>query len=291
MDENGSELPRTYEQALKHAETLAEKGNHWAIAFLKCGHKTKTGERPHKLLDTPWCNGAVWSINSMPGFPGEISHFKLQWNEKIIDSLYGPNAKGNLDGEYVDSSEGYATAVMDYDREHFAVAQTPLTFDTSDKAPGIHKGLISFEYIRKLEQDVRKMGKLMMANSTPGQYCGCTLLDVMARSGTGTVAEMESADDHAMLYRRILRDQTLQHPQNTNFDEFSTMLRTLHETMPLCILSSYLALTHQPITTSEILPPTIVIDPSSKSTSRSASWRAGQAGADNPCKTSKPEEI
>lgn len=218
------ELPRTYEQALKHAETLAEKGNHWAIAFLKCGHKTKTGERPHKLLDTPWCNGAVWSINSMPGFPGEISHFKLQWNEKIIDSLYGPNAKGNLDGEYVDSSEGYATAVMDYDREHFAVAQTPLTFDTSDKAPGIHKGLISFEYIRKLEQDVRKMGKLMMANSTPGQYWWLApLLDVMGTEWNwNRGGKWSPPDDHAMLYRRILCGPKLYSIlQNTNFDEFS----------------------------------------------------------------------
>ena len=38
---------------------------------------------PARLLDTPWCNGAVWSMNSMPGIAGEVTDFKNKWNPAI----------------------------------------------------------------------------------------------------------------------------------------------------------------------------------------------------------------
>ena len=43
------------------------------------------------------------------------------------------SARGDLDGEYIDSSEGYVTDELDFRRDHFAAAETPLVFspDTS----------------------------------------------------------------------------------------------------------------------------------------------------------------
>ena len=56
----------------------------------------------------------------MPGVAGEITDFKSKWNPKIKDRFYGPDRKGDLDGEYIDSSEGYVTDELDFRRDHFA---------------------------------------------------------------------------------------------------------------------------------------------------------------------------
>ena len=76
-------------------------------------------------IDMTWCDGAVWSINSMPGVRGDVTDFKNKWNKELRDALYGPQRKGDLDGEYVDSSEGYVTDELDFRREHFAACETP----------------------------------------------------------------------------------------------------------------------------------------------------------------------
>ena len=57
------------------------------------------------MLDTPWCDGVVWSMNDAPGLvalvkegklrnpdlPGlePIAGFDVKWNAKIADGLYG----------------------------------------------------------------------------------------------------------------------------------------------------------------------------------------------------------
>jgi len=76
-----------------------------------------------------------------------------------------------LDGEYIDSSEGYVTDELDFRRDHFACADTPLTFSLDSRRPAIFRGLIVFEYIRAIAEDVHAMNKLMMANSTPHNLC------------------------------------------------------------------------------------------------------------------------
>ena len=46
----------------------------------------------------------------------------------IAEKLYGPKRNGDLDGEYVDSSEGYVTDELDFRREHLGYATTTLVF-------------------------------------------------------------------------------------------------------------------------------------------------------------------
>ena len=79
--------PRTHEAAIAEARRLADKGNREAKALFTSGYENEAGEIPAQLLDTPWCNGAVWSMNSMPGIRGEVTDFKNKWNPRIRDQL------------------------------------------------------------------------------------------------------------------------------------------------------------------------------------------------------------
>lgn len=221
------EMPRTMEAALAEAKRLADKGDKHAQALLTCGYYDERGQFPARLLDTPWCNGAVWSINSMPGVKGDVTDFKNKWGQEVRDGLYGPNRKGDLDGEYVDSSEGYVTDELNFRRDHFATAQTPLTFAPDSFRPAIFRGLITYEYVRALEKDVHGMGKLMMANSTPSRLCWLApWLDVL---GTETNWNHKNTwrpmSDAEMLYRRAMcGPKPYCFLMNTAFEDFSNAL-------------------------------------------------------------------
>lgn len=219
------EMPRTPEAALAYARQLAdEKRDRQALAFLTSGFHDETGQFPARLLDTPWCDGAVWSINSMPGIEGEITDFKNQWNEDLRNSLYGPQRKADLDGEYIDSSEGYVTNELDFRRDHFAASETPLTFSLDSHQPAIFRGLIVFEYARALANDVHAMDKFMMANSTPARLCWLAgQLDVMGNETdwhqSGNWRPMSDAD---LLFRRAMcKGKPFCFLMNTRFEEFS----------------------------------------------------------------------
>ena len=219
------EMPRTLESALAEARRLAdEKSDPRARALFTSGYHDQKGQFPARLQDTPWCNGAVWSINSMPRIKGDVTDFKNKWNPEYRERFYGPKAKGDLDGEYIDSSEGYVTDELDFRRDHFACTETPLTFSLDSRKPAIFRGLISFEYIRAIAGDVHAMNKLMMANSTPHNLCWLVpQLDVIGTETDwnpgGTWRPMSDSD---MLYKRSLcKGKPYCFLMNTRFEEFS----------------------------------------------------------------------
>jgi hypothetical protein len=179
------------------------------------------------MLDTPWSNGAVWSMNSMPGIAGDTTDFKNKWNPAIREKLYGPKRAGDLDGEYIDSSEGYVTDELDFRREHFAAARTPLTFSPDEYRPAIFRGLVAFEYVRGIADDVHEMGKLMMANGAPTHLPWlCPLLEVM---GTETDwnpgGKWQPMSDAELLYRRAMcKGKPYCFLMNTRFEQFPPAL-------------------------------------------------------------------
>ena len=121
------------------------------------------------LMDRPWCNnGAVWSINSMPGIPDEYSDFNWKWNKELQEKYYTPGTEEEVSGEYIDSSEGYVTADISHRRDHFAYAKLPLTYSLNSWCPGIFKGSIVYEYTKEMRDFVLPRNKYMMANGTPG---------------------------------------------------------------------------------------------------------------------------
>ncbi len=221
-------MPRTMEQATRYARQLArQKKNKSALAWLTSGFFDEQGRFVARLRDEPWCDGAVWSMNSMPGIKGAVTDFKLKWNPDIRNRYYGPQRKADLDGEYIDSSEGYVAAQLDFRREHFAAASTPLCFATSSKKPAIFRGLIAFEYIRGIADDIHKMKHLMMANSTPTRLCWFVpLLDVLGtETNWNPGGKWRPMSDRELMYRRVLcKAKPYCFLMNTHFEQFSYAL-------------------------------------------------------------------
>ena len=217
-------LPRTHEAALAEAQRLAEKGDRRAKALFASGMRDADGKLVAYLRDTPWCNGAVWSMNSLPGIGGEFTDFANKWTASNPDSRYAKDAQPAVDGEYIDSSEGYVTATLDFHRDHFRIAETPLCFDPDTHRPGILRGLVAFEYIRAIERDVHGRGKLMMANSTPHRLCW--LLPLLDVAGTETDWNHGNrwtpwSSEHLLYRRALCKAKPYCFLMNSNFENFS----------------------------------------------------------------------
>lgn len=159
--------PKDLDDALRYLALQAKEGNPEAQAILNSGMYDESGSLAGRRENTPWCNGVVWSANSMPKLTAQPSNFSLRWNSAIFRRCHGPEAPVRLAGEYVDSSEGYVTIPFSFRRDHFAAAETPLTFDRSFFRPGIFRGLVALEYIRAIARDIHAAGSYMMANATP----------------------------------------------------------------------------------------------------------------------------
>ena len=219
-----AEMPRTIDAAWTEARRLAQTSQSSAQAFLTSAYANEKGAPIAALLNTPWCNGAVWSINSAPGIAGQITDFKDKWNSSIREKYYTLAPGRAIAGEYVDSSEGYITDTLDFRRDHFGAMQTPLTFSPDSRRPAIFRGLIAFEYVRAISGDVHAMNKFAMANSTPNQLCWLApLLDVLGtesdwnRNGAWT-----PMSEDELLYRRALcRAKPFCFLLNTDFNKLS----------------------------------------------------------------------
>jgi hypothetical protein len=220
-------IPRTVDAALAEARRLAEKGDRSAQALLSSGFHDAKGRSAVRLLDTPWCDGAVWSMNSSPGVPGAVTDFLLKWNPALRDRLYPEGRKDGLDGEYVDSSEGYVTDELDFRRDHFAGAGAPLTFDAESRKPCLYRGLVAWEYVRGIERDVHARGRLMMANGTPHGLCWLApLLDVMGTETDWNRGKTwQPMPDRELIWRRALcGPKPYCFLMNTVFDDFPPAL-------------------------------------------------------------------
>ncbi len=217
-------MPRTLDAAVAEAKRLANGGNVRAKAVFTSGFQDPNGKLIGRMRNVPWANGIVWSMNSMPGIQGEFTDFSVKWNPAIVEKMYESNAEGRLDGEYFDSGEGYATELLDYRRETFSAAKTPLCFASGSKRPGIFRSLMLFEYMRAIAKEVHQGNRLVMANSTPAKVCWCApLLDVMgAETNWNRNQKWNPMADADLLYRRVMcKTKPYCFLQNTSFEHFS----------------------------------------------------------------------
>lgn len=145
------------------------------------------------------------------------------WNARKLERLKNnPGAK--IDGEYLDSFEGYVTTNLNFARDQFAASSVPLTFSPTDFLPAQHRGLLVTEMARWMSKEVRGAGGLMMANSVPYRFgFAVPWLDIMGTETDWKRGDKYTPDsDSAMNLRR-----TLSGPkpylllQNTNFANFS----------------------------------------------------------------------
>ncbi len=185
--------------------------------------------------ETPWSIGIVWSMSELPGiaekYGYESSSFGFKWNFdhktahypiSTTDRITVPGS--GIDGEYIDSAEGYITTELDFRKDHLALAKTPLTFSLIEKQPAVFTGLTIFEYVRGIAKTVHAAGKLTMANSTPDKFFWLApMIDI---PGTETNwhwgGQWRPMSNDEMQYRRMMSaGKPYCFLQNTGFSEFT----------------------------------------------------------------------
>jgi hypothetical protein len=239
-------VPRTMEQAILVRDQLAKGSNpherRMAQISQTASMSDDSGQPALLFREEPWCRGAVWSLNPNPALPVETNipavadvpapearynAATVYWNEALKQSLYGTNARARLDGEYLDSLEGYVTADLNFRREHFQHTSVPLTFASDTKRPALHKGLAVFEFTKWLSDDIHRSDKLMFANGVPSRFSFlCPWLDVL---GTETDwlqngKYRPTSDRQMSLWRTMSGAKPYLLLMNTDFDAFNSEL-------------------------------------------------------------------
>jgi hypothetical protein len=235
------QAPRTISEAVSTRDAQS-RDNHegqqeMARAARVAGMWDESGQPCVLFRNEPWCNGAVWSLNPNPWLPSTNDNTiasgatadahnaaTVHWNEKIRDSLYGKAAASHLDGEYLDSLEGYVTADLNFRREHFRYTTVPLTFATETKQPALYKGLAVFEFTKWFCDEVHRLGKLTFANGVPYRFSYlCPWLDVLGTETDWVQNRHYSPAPHEMmcLWRTMSGAKPYLLLMNTDYDVFT----------------------------------------------------------------------
>lgn len=249
----GPKVPRTLPEALRVRKEYAagpkEPERRMARICETAAMENEFGEPALEFREEPWCRGAVWSLNPNPDLRKRTSASSITgaapavgssteaedaynaatvyWNESLKQKLYGAAAQTHLDGEYLDSLEGYVTSDLNFRREHFAASRVPLTFSTDTKRPALFKGLAVFEFTRWLGADVHRLGKLMFANGVPYRFSFlCPCLDVLGTETDWLVqGKYRPAPDATMsLWRTMSGAKPYLLLMNTDFERFTPEL-------------------------------------------------------------------
>jgi hypothetical protein len=222
-------VPRTFAEAVQARDQLAAGPNdhqRQMAEVSKVAAMHDEANQPALLFrNEPWCDGAVWSLNPNPQLtPTAANAATVHWNDSNREALYGPKAKGRLDGEYLDSLEGYVTADLNFRRDHFRDTTVPLTFSADTRQPALFKGLAVFEFTKWMADDVHRLGKLMFANGVPYRFTYlCPWLDVLGtetdwlRAGQYQPASFQQMD----LWRTLSGAKPYLLLMNTDYDKFT----------------------------------------------------------------------
>ena len=231
----GEKVPRSVSQALLVRDSLLEQtsrneGRMARVTQVAAMHDEQ-GQPAMVFRDEPWCHGAVWSLNPNPFLPGPLNAATVYWNPEIKQRLYGGTDKPQLDGEYLDSLEGYVTADLNFRREHFGASTVPLTFAKDTKRPVLFKGFAVDEFTRWLAEDVHRSGHLMFANGVPYRFTFlCPWLDVLGTE-TDWVSEGKyrpAAAQQMDLWRTASGAKPYLLLMNTDYDQFDTNMVQLY---------------------------------------------------------------
>ena len=160
VDADAHGMPRTLESATSEARTgwRTEAGASEALLEQRLPQRRRHANRSVRRRTLESRGRLEHELDAR--HRGRGQRFPDQVESTLRQRLYGPARRGNLDGEYIDSSEGYVTDELDFRRDHFAAADTPLIFSLGTHRPAIFRGLIAFEYIRAIAADVHGNGQV-----------------------------------------------------------------------------------------------------------------------------------
>lgn len=215
----------TMEECLAEANARAAKGDPWGRAWQASACHDRNGRPVGEVKSTPWCKGALWFMNPLPGIAGGEYELKVG------------TPRENTDGEYIDSAEFHSAPALDYRRENFAAAKTPLAFDPATKRPGLAKCLTTFEYVRAAANRCHDAGRYLMGNCIP-----CTWPWLVAYSDFGgrevrwidAHGKWKPASHEELLYARAMSGgKPYCFLMNANFDRFTH--EHVEKYMQLCV--------------------------------------------------------
>jgi hypothetical protein len=152
------EAERTYQGCIGFLEGRAASGDRMAAATLSSGIFDADGRYRLTVERAPWCDGCVFALNPSPRVKGAVTKANVNYEIGEAVRRYADTSRGDLDGEYLDSLEGWST-LCNFRREHFASAGIPLTFDTLSGKPCILNVFSIYEFAEYISNDVRGRGK------------------------------------------------------------------------------------------------------------------------------------
>lgn len=215
----------TMADCLAKVESLAAKGDPRARAWRGSVMRDEDGARVGRVMDTPWCRGAIWLLSPLPDIAG-ICEYKVKNTEADFAKFYAKPFPVGQDGEYIDSAEGYLTPTLDFNRAVFAASDTPLVFSSDeDHRPALFKGLSMYEYVRRTAARVWPCGRFVMANGVPGRWPWLpAYVDVGGTETQWIDAEgrWRPESHRSLLYKRALSmGKPYCYLQNVDFEKFA----------------------------------------------------------------------
>lgn len=227
----------------KLAAAHVATNNPRAIAWRNCCFEGPDGKPIGTVERTAWCNGILWNINSAPGIVGSFTDWKLKIDNADFEARYARPFPQGVDGEFLDSTEMFKTAPLDFCRAHFAAMKTPLVFDAKTFRPAIYKGMIAHEYCRAVSEKVRAKGRFAMANGTPNRWSwNAPFIDVFCwecgwldkKNGW---AWKPTDDDKLLVFRAFIGDKPFSLEMNTDYDRLTHEM--VEKFMQHCLLYGF----------------------------------------------------
>lgn len=203
----------------------AANGNEFAIAWRRSAFRDEYGRVVGKVKDEPWCSGAVWNLCPLPSLPG--GEYAYKFSEREWNGRYGGKTfPQGVDGEYIDSAEGYVTSDVNFNREHFAYSKTPLAYSKETKRPALAKSLMFYEYVRAASERCHSIGRYLMCNGVPNRWPWLVPYSDYNGTETGWIdhktAQWKPMSDEELLFRRAMSGgKPYCFLMNVNFDKFS----------------------------------------------------------------------
>lgn len=212
--------PRTYEGALQALadNEASSKPNlvSWAKAARRCVAFTKDGRFDLSIRNESWCDGAVFTLNPDPDLPEDeacpVNKAHLGYTEEWADKHLLQKDGGCLDGIYVDSMPNWGE-VRNFRREHWRTADVPLTFDLDTKQPVLLQIFSTWEFSKRVADDVHARGGVMHGNGGALWPFFPALLDITGQETGGVLP-----DDVMARARTLLRNKPYSPLLNTRFD-------------------------------------------------------------------------
>ena len=126
------------------------------------------GQPQTNIGQYPWIGDSGWASQFPCNLDPDIPRGKGWFNREVALGLafrVWEEAGVRLDGIGLDSLGGFGNCYrLNYRRDHFRYADTPLCFATEDRRPVIVHAFSTIEWVRSLAEEMHRQGKLLMAN-------------------------------------------------------------------------------------------------------------------------------